>query len=477
MPTSQATTSRGEARAVDRRTCLVLVVALTLLAVALRAWYVETHRLALFAGSDNTWYDGVARSFAEGHWGRVAGRDGADVFSGRFPPAYPLVLALGQRLLFWMPATRAHQWTSVACGTAGVACTVVLAWRLTITWTRAGRVLAAGVTGLLLAAHPLVIGASGALMSEALSFTLSAAFLLLVDVVTSKPRRRAPWLALGAVVSVAVLTRGEGLLFLGVPLAALVWVHRRSPATRTGLLAVLGAAVVVACAWSTVMSVAANRLVIVSTNSGSLVIGANCRTTLHGEGRGSWDALCPPPDPREYSAELRRVLARPGETAFGLEPQLGVELEAELSRIQLRTGLERAGDEPLTSLGTVPFRWARGLGLHSSALDRRLTFFEGRDPDVERAGERFHRVVLAALLGLAAALLLRRRGRPRHVDRALAPARRLLPAGLLSATWLVMLAATYGSARFRQPVEPVLATVVGLAVAALVAGRRRVDLT
>jgi hypothetical protein len=213
------------------------------------------------------------------------------VFSSRFPPGYPIALALGQRLLFWVEPYWAQRWTSVALGTAGAVLTAALAWRLTSTATVRTRVVATVATGVVIACHPPV---------------------------------------------------GE--------------------ATEP----------------------------------------------------------------------------------FTLGPSFGTSLEAELNAAQLRAALRRIGDDPVPSLTAIPFRWARGIGVLTTDDDRRLP------------------LVAVFLLALAW-----RRSRLGTALRDIVVPARLVPAGFLAATWIVLIAATYGSARFRQPVEPVFAVACGLAAAAI----------
>lgn len=471
---SSLRTARTEARHEVRshRWGLALLLAVGVLAFVLRAWYAHAHPWFPWSGGDNTWYSTVGQSFAEGRWGRVRGSSGALLHSARFPPGYPLVLAAGQRLLFWVRPFWAQLWTSVALGTAGAVLTTALAWRLTSSATLRTRVVATAATGLVIACNPLVVGASAALMAEVLVLPLVAGFLLLVDAVTTTPARVRTWVLLGLVVVATAFTRGEGLLLLGVPLVALVIVHRRSRAVRVGVLAVLGGALAVALAWSAVLSSAAGRPVLMSTNSGSVVMGANCPAALHGDGRGSWDSSwdgsCPPPPDDEMSPRLRAALRVLPTSPFGLGPQFGTALEAELSAAQLRTALRRIGDDPGPSISAIPFRWARAIGVLTTAYDSRLTKFEGRDPGLEDTGRLLQKLVVLPLVLLFLVALGARRSRLGIALRDAVHLERLVPAGLLVASWLVMIALTYGSARFRQPVEPVFALVCGLAVATVV---------
>jgi len=459
----------GRVDAPDRsgRVAVGLFVGIGVLAFALRASYVRKHPWLPLSGNDNTWYATVGRSFAEGDWGRVPGLDGKLVDSARFPHAYPLVLAVGQRLLFWIRPYWAQLWTSAALGTAGALLTTALAWRLTAAATLRLRVVAAFSTGALIACNPVVIGASAALMSEVLYVPLVAAFLLLVDAVMAKPATVSIWILLGIVVAGAAFTRGEGLVLLGVPLVALAILHRHSRPVRVGLLAVVGSATLMVVLWSAVLSMAAGRPVLMSTNGASVLFGATCPQALHGDGRGSWDGECLPPPDDEMSPALRAALQTPVKDPFALAPQWSVPVEAELGSLHLQSALHRMGDDPGAIIGTIPFRWARAVGVLTTHYDERVSFFEGRDADLERVGALLQKVVVLPLVVLFLVALARRRSRLGSALREVVEPVRLVPAGLLVATWLVLITATYGSARFRQPVEPVFALVCGLAVASI----------
>ena len=457
----------------EHRIGLGLLLGVGVLAFVLRARYIDLHPPLLFAGNDDTWYHAVARSFAEGDWGRVPGTNGGTVFSARFPPGFPLVLAVGQRVLFWMEPFRAHLWTSVALGTAGAVLTTALAWRLAVRASLGVRIVATVVTGVLIAANPLVVGAASALMSEVLYLPLVAAFLLLVDVATTTAVRTRTWIALGAVLVAAAFTRGEGLLLLGVPTLALALLHRRTRLVRNGLLAALGAAVLVAFAWSAVLSASAGRPVVMSTNGGGLLYAANCETSLHGDGRGSWDLDCPPIPDDQLSPELRRARATKFRSAFALAPSSGSCSTPSSSAAQLRETLDRIADDPGPSITAIPFRWARGLGVITGSFEAKLTDFEGRDRDAEHSGHLLQQIVILPLVGVLLVALAWRRSRLGAALRDTVVLGRLVPSALLVGAWLVMIAGTYGSARFRQPVEPVFAIVCGLAVAAVVGCFRR----
>ncbi len=158
-----------------------LVGGTAIVAFATRALLLLARPPALFPGTDNTWYDAVARSIEDGHLGRLPAVGGDRVLSIRFPPAYPYVLAVGRFLLFWVDSFDAHLWTGAALGAArrgrgGRA-------RVASDPARAApaRVLTTIAAGLLFALNPNVVGASVSLMAEALVLPLVALVLLVID--------------------------------------------------------------------------------------------------------------------------------------------------------------------------------------------------------------------------------------------------------------------------------------------------------
>ena len=125
-------------------------------------------------------------------------------------------------------------------------------------------------------------------------------------------------------------------------------------------------------------------------------------------------------------------------------------------------------DHPLDTVASVPVRVARGLGLYWSPLQDTQEVFEGRDHSWEVAGRWFNIVLILpfALVTLVAALF--RRSRVGAHLRALTEARRLVPSLALMAAWVVTIALSYGSARFRAAIEPPLAVFAGIGIAVLV---------
>ncbi len=452
-----------------RRDFVVVAAGVALVAFGVRAAYARNAPPVMFGGGDNAWYDAVGRSFAEGRWGRLPGVFGHAVLSIRFLPAYPAVLAIGQRLLFWMRPYGAHIWTSVLLGTLTAALVALLAWRLTDRGGRRAQVVTSAVAGLTFAANPLVAGQSISLMSEALSVLGVVLFLLAFDRMRRAGRRRRGWPWLAAALSLAVLTRSEGLVLLGSTLVLAGCVASRDQAVRRKTIAVLLVGLAVAGLWSTVASVAARRPVALAANSGSLLLGSSCRASEEGSAIGFWGAPgCFSASSVPLSRRALAALAYKPTNQFRIYPQLGAPVEAEVSNAQLHIALRDIADRPDLFLRAVPFRLLRGAGLYWSAEEGRLIGYEGRSTDWEAAGRDFHHFVVVPLVLIAIVALVMPRRRLGRALRAIVARGRLVAPCTLVLVWLIMIAATYGSTRFRAPIEPVLSLLAGLAAATVV---------
>lgn len=369
----------------------VIVGGVAAAAFGTRALLLLTHPPALFPGSDNTWYDSVARSIEDGHLGRLPAVGGGRVLSIRFPPAYPVVLALGRGLLFWVDSHDAHLW----------------------------------------------VGA-----------------------------------ALGALLAVGALTRSEAIVVLG---AAVVGGHFATRArTRSGRMWMVALAIgfSAAIAWSVVISVADERPVAMGTNSGSLLLGANCeQTRANSPDLGYWDVDCLSVPAGSLSAQTaRRTRAQEEFLAhhFALPPQIGAPGEAEINSAQFDEATAQIADHPLDTVAEVPVRLLRGLGLYWSPLQDKQEYFEGRDHGWGVAGRWFTIVLVLPFALLTMIAVFARRSWLRARLRALVDARRLIPSLALMAAWAVTIVLSYGSARFRAVIEPSLAIFAALGITILV---------
>ena len=279
----------------------------------------------------------------------------------------------------------------------------------------------AGLIGAALAAvYPILITADGALMSESVYGLLVAGALLLALRLLDRPGPAPWWLAaaVGAVSGLAALTRGEALLL--VPLL-LVPVVRRPGGLRTAAVTCL-AAVVVLAPWTIRNLVTFDHVVLISTDAGAVVGGANCASTYYGPNIGGWDITCDPPYPGN---------------------------EAQQTTKQLHKGLTYANDHLRRVPIVVGARLARQFSLRLPWQTN-----SGRDPGWQNAGTVMYYVL--APLGIAGFFVLRRRRVPTWT----------IAVPIMLA--VVMAAVIYGFLRFRHPADIALVVLAGVAIDALV---------
>lgn len=452
----------------SRRVGWLILGVVGLAALVVRAFYAFGSPPALFYGDDNTWYLGAAQSLATDHWGQIIGLSGSRVWSFRFPPSYPVVLAIGRRLLFWVQPSDAYRWVSILGGVVAAVAIARLGWR----WTAAApvrcRYLVSAFAGLVFALSPISAGASAALMSESLFMPVVAGVLLVVDHMLERGEVQLLWIAvLAALLVVGSLTRVEGLVYLAAPVLMGAFVARRRSRRVTAWAWVLAVGVLAVVAWSSFASTQAGRPVLVATN-GSPVLGASCNEAEYGEAAGYWLGSCLGVSPGRLSTTAKRALATPVANHFELAPSAGPEIEAEVSRAQLDEGLDRIASDPLGALHAVPFRVARALGVYWSPTQTNHETFEGRDRDWEAVGRWFHILAVLPFATLSLVGLATRRSRIGRRFRSIADPVRLAPGLALLAVWMIGIAVTYGSARLRAPVEPVLALLAALGAGILV---------
>lgn len=339
------------------------------------------------------------------------------------PPLWPLVLAAasevgGNGLL-------SHRLVGVPIGvaTAGVLGLI-------------GRRLGGETAGLFVAAiaacHPLLIAADGSLMSETLYGLWVALALLLTLRLLDRPTA-AGAAALGAVIGLGALTRGEALLLLPLLAAPAVWIGLSGARDRLRVgAAVAVAAVVVITPWTIRNLSTFERPVLISTNDATVVTGANCDATYRGRDLGFWSVDCRAPKTEQDESEQAAIWRDDG--------------------IDYATG--HAG-RLVAVVG--PVRVLRTWGVWQPR--RQVDEAEGRDRTMETLGQ----VVYFLLLPLAVygAILLRRRGGPLWV--LLVP-----PAAVTIVTVL-----GYGYTRFRHSADLVIVVLAGLALAHLAERRAR----
>ncbi len=340
--------------------------------------------------------------------------------TAEYPPLLPAVIAVSA--LAGIDGVDGQQLVLCLLGT----CTVVVVGLL-------GRRVGGRAVGLVAAAiaacYPMLFQSDAVLMPETPFALLVATSLLLAHRAAAAPSA-GRFLAAGAVVGLAALTRAEALLLaplLFVPLA----LRLPGQPTRRRLLLAFGGvagAVLVVAPWTMRNAVRFDgALVPVSNNLGSALAGANCDKTWSTSQTGLWLYEC-----------------------FG-----GFDLtdqdEAEAAAAQRARGLEYVGDHLGRLPAVVAVREARTWGVYDIERQVLGESFEGRSLRWQTIGTRTW-WVLAPLAAVGLVVALRRR-------------RLVWPLVSTFALVVITTAVTYGNQRFRVAAEP---AVVVLAAVALV---------
>jgi 4-amino-4-deoxy-L-arabinose transferase-like glycosyltransferase len=326
------------------------------------------------------------------------------------PPLFPLLEAavsvLGGRSWAWhhLVGVLAGAGTTVVCGLLG----------RRVAGPAAGMV-AAGIAAL----YPVLVATDGSLRSESV-YALAIALVLLAAL----RLREAPTLRRAAVAGVAIgaatLIRSEALLLLVLLVLPLAGPRRA--------LAAAAVCAVVLAPWLARCWIALDHPVLVSTNVGGLIAGANCDSTYAGDLLGQWDYRCLPKPVSDNEAV---------ESAY-------------LRSVGLRYAREHAGRLAVV----IPARIGRSFELFRPRQNAAMAhFYEGRDLRLAQAGTLCF-YLLAVMAGIGA-WTLRRRAGPWPVL--------LAPVALVVVTTVI----SYGFTRFRVAAEPglvVLAAVGALAV-------------
>jgi 4-amino-4-deoxy-L-arabinose transferase-like glycosyltransferase len=293
--------------------------------------------------------------------------------SAAHPPLWPLVLSVPS--LLGATGEVAHKLTGCLVGSGTVIVIGMLGRRLG--GERLG-LIAAGLA----AAYPVLIAADGSLLSESLYGLMVALALLAAYRLAERPTAGGAAL-LGAVIGLAALTRSEGLLLIALLAAPAALLAARQWRTRVALVAAAVAAMLVVLAPWTVRNLSRfERPVLISTNDGTLLAGANCAATYRGRDLGAWRFDCLTEGP-------------PGND----ESQDG----ARLRRQGLDYARDHAGRLPLV----VPVRLLRTWDLYQPL--GQVRFAEGRNHTLDRIGLACY-FALLPLAGLGLVALRRRTG-------------------------------------------------------------------
>lgn len=418
---------------------------IALAALAIRWVYAYVIRDFLVQGDAMTFHL-VGQGIADGRW-----------FVEAVPPGGPTAEHPPALFVFWGLLDKlgangflAHR---MALGLVGVGTVIVIGY---VARRVGGDVLGLVAAGLA-AVYPMLWTAEGSLMSEGLyGFFLVCSLLLALRLRERPTPGRAA--ALGALIALAALTRGEALaliVLLAIPVA--IAAHPRpgrggdgrpdatggpsggrwrARAVTWGVT--LAAFLAVLAPWTIYNLTRFDEPVLISTNSNGVFVGANCEETYYGELIGAWRFQC-------YTERL------PGED------------EAEFFARQREIGIEYALDHADRWPVVIAARLGRLLDVY--AFDQSVFFntSEGRPARYAAWGIRAYWVV--GLLALAGMVILARR-------RTFGLLVLLAPIVMTICVAIV----TYGGTRFRYAAEPslvILAAVTLVAAASRLASRAR----
>lgn len=258
-------------------------------AVAWRVWYVlgpVTERIRHLTG-DEFFYTWQARYFVEGRWFTnpfLLHNQHVSEPTALHPPLYTLFLAIPSALGFDTPTQL--RVAGALLGTATVVLIGLLARK--IAGDRAGLIAA-----VLAAAYPPLWSNDAVIGLETLYCFLVVLALLAVYRFSAAPTL---WgaVAIGACLSLAALTRSEGIVLfvlLALPTALLArgWDSGRR-AQALGLMALVGMLVV--GPWVVRNLARFEEPTLLGTGFGLVLAYGNCDATYHGPKLGYWDSTC-----------------------------------------------------------------------------------------------------------------------------------------------------------------------------------------
>jgi 4-amino-4-deoxy-L-arabinose transferase-like glycosyltransferase len=294
----------------------------------------------------------------------------------------------------------------------------------------AGRELGGATIGLVAAGiaaiYPFLWVVDGSLMSETLYGALLAATMWLAIRFARRPSLGLA-AAIGALASLAALTRGEALLLVPLLLLPLAFAAASTWRGRAAFAAVaVGAFVLVLMPWTIRNVIAFEEPVLISTNGSAVFVGANCDAVYHGQFTGLWNFGC-------Y-----------GKAPSGDESEQALEYRDR--------GLDYARDHAGRLAVIMGVRLLRVWDFYNPGQQVNYETLEGRSATGSRIGLAMYYPLL--LLAVAGAVLVRRRRWP------------LWP--LLAFPVMVSITAVlvYGVTRFRFAAEPALCVLAAVAVAA-----------
>jgi 4-amino-4-deoxy-L-arabinose transferase-like glycosyltransferase len=401
------------------------------LAVASRVAYALTVGRHLKLGLDSTAYILLGGSLASGQGysnPALLFTTVAHKATANFVPGYPVFL-LGL-LKLGITTTTGFRLAGAVCGGVTVLLTGYFGSRIT------GRPVIGLIAAGLVAVSPALIAADGSVMSETIAVPLTVGVLLTAEW-AAQSTSLVRWALVGAVAGALVLVRSEDVLIVVVLVPVAVAVAPKVGLGRRALQA--GAAVLVAVAvlapWVIRNHQTFTPTVLLSSNGGKTLAGANCPTTYQGPLLGYWDYTCIGYDQLAVSDEARYNQVTHAEGMAYLDAHLGRVPVVVAARVLRAWGLF----EPLQQAQLDAVQ-SRSVGWQQLAWPASLL------------------VLLAALPGF----VLLRKNRLALV---------LVAGPVVVSTFVV--AISFGNPRYVVAATPALCVAVGVTAMAVVDRRRR----
>ena len=383
-------------------------------AFALRAvWALAIAPRSLNHRGDPRFFHLTANLLADGH-GYIAPlpfySSGTVLPSSEHPPGWSAILGLFS--IVGADSYTVHELVGCAVGAGVVVCAGLLGRRV-------GGDRVALLAAAIAALYPVFVALDGSLMSEPpYALGVAVCMLLALRAAESPSRGRAAQLGLG--IGLTVLVRGEALGLLVVLAIPAVLAARNQRIARLAI--VWGVALLVISPWVVRNSTTFDHPMLVSSEDGPVIAGANCDPTYHGRDTGYWRADC-----------------------VGLRGEANSALRSERLRSQgVRYARNHAGRLPAVE----GVRLLRTFGLWQPV--RHVYFAEGRTMPLRPLAVACCWLVLA--LGIAGAVLARRR--------RLLLGILLAPVALAIVTTLI----AFGYSRFRYAADVSLIVLAAFAI-------------
>ena len=256
----------------DRRAMLRCVV----LGAAIRCTYVAFHWGHKLKLNDSWYYSEQARQLAHGRWFREIFYDQPGAEHG------PLTSLLMAPVSFTSHYQDFQRLVTVVTG-------IALVWAIGRFAEEVAGPKVGLVAAFIAAVYPNLWMNDGLVMSESISMLLVA--LSLWAAWRASEHAHVRGVVLGIALGLAVLARSELALLLPLVLLWLALSRRRAALTA------LGCAVLVVTPWVGFNMARFERPVLLTTNDGTTLLGANCPQTYSGDHLGGWLVTCVAADP------------------------------------------------------------------------------------------------------------------------------------------------------------------------------------